>query len=125
MSRGLRGISIEVLPGGKNLNTAIGFYAQQIIVSRDDDLGVSLYGTLKDHIVLRIAAHSVQCSSHFDMRPVADVLRQDREDFLILPGKLPHEGGANFRDDLIADRDGVVAEHRIESGLRGAAELES
>ncbi len=58
------------------------------------------------------------------MRPVADVFPQDREDFLILPGELPNERRPNFRNNLVADGNGVVAEDQIERGLWGSTELE-
>lgn len=83
---------------------------------------MSLHGALKNHVILWIAAHSVQGSCHCDMRPVADVFLQDCKDFLIFPGELPYKRRANFRDDLIADSNGVVTKHRVESALRGAAE---
>jgi Arc/MetJ family transcription regulator len=45
------------LPGGKNLDTAIGFDTKKIVISREDDLGVRLHGALKHHVILWIAAH--------------------------------------------------------------------
>src|ERR1700679_1172471 len=124
-SRWRRGKPVEVLPGGQNLNTAIGLHAEKIIVAGENDLGVGLHGTLEDHVILWIAAHPVQGSRHCDMLSIAGVFLEDGKHFLILPGELAHQRGANLRNNLIADRNRVVVKHGVESGLRGAAELES
>lgn len=58
-SRSQKGKAIEILSSGKDLDTATGFQAQQIVVPGDDDFGVGLHRALKDHVVLGVAAHSL------------------------------------------------------------------
>ena len=98
-SRWRRGKPVEVLPGGQNLDTAIGFHAEEILVTGEDDRGVSFHGTLEHPVIFRIAAHPVQGSRHCDMFPIAGVFREGGKYFLILSGELSHKHGANFRND--------------------------
>jgi hypothetical protein len=87
-----RSKSIEVLPGGKNLETAIGFDTKKNVLSREDDLGVRLHGALKHHVILWIAAH---------LHP-RFLLFQHAFRRWCIPSRCE-----NFRNDSFANRDGA------------------
>ena len=99
---------IQVLPGGEDLNTTKGFHTEKVIVAGDDDLGASFHSALEDHVILRISAYPMHDSRYFYMFSIPGVFGENGEHFLILPGELPYQHRANFRDDLIANRDGLV-----------------